>query len=408
MISTILFNTSLRYSFFPTVCWLWLIVGISNIDSAAAQGYPILQQNAANIQPVDIAQKNSQYQDIRAARISVEIQLPDLETKIRQSESRIRDFREKHQVVDLTVEAEKSVKTINSLNQEITTASAGLAAEKSRIAKIQALLGAKVTGKSLVNLQRSGLAETLVTEYFKADFQRVALEQQINALVYVSTAYRDRANRLPQLEQAQRELNRQREGLSTTYKTLRTRLDQLRISEVESQSKDPKTIRTFLEKQLADAETLVRASESRIRDFREKHQVVNLAAEALASIDSINRLNQEITDHSGQLAATKYRIGKIQTLLGTKTIGKNLLSLQKSAWQKAVVEDYINADFQRATLEQKINAAVYVSTAYRDRANRFPQLMQAQQELERQLEVNLATYKSLRAKLDQLLTAKIV
>jgi uncharacterized protein involved in exopolysaccharide biosynthesis len=407
MISTAPFNTGLKYYFPPAVYLLWLVMGINNVDSASAHSHLISQQNAVNVQPVTFAQKNSQYQDIQAARISIEIQLPDLETNIRQSESRIRDFSEKHQVVDLTVEAEKSVKTINNLNEEITTASAQLASEKSRVAKIQAILGTNVIGRSLVDLQRSGLAEKLVTEYFKADFQRVALEQQINALVYVSTAYRNRANRLPQLEQAQRELNRQREGLLTTYKTLRMKLDQLRIVEVESQFKDPKAMKSFLEKQLADSEIKVRASESRIRDFREKHQVVNLATEAIESVTTINRLNREITNDSAQLAAVKYRIDKIQTLLGTKTIGKNLLRLQKSTWQKSLVEDYINADFQQENLMQKINAAVYVSTAYRDRANRLPQLMQAQQELNRQLEVNLATSKSLRAKLDQLLTAKV-
>jgi uncharacterized protein involved in exopolysaccharide biosynthesis len=111
-----------------------------------------------------------------------------------------------------------------------TTASAQLASEKSRIAKIQVILGTKVIGRSLVDLQKSGLAETLVTEYFKADFQRGALEQQINALVYVSTAYRDRANRFPQLMQAQQELERQLEVNLAIYKSLRTKLDQLLAS----------------------------------------------------------------------------------------------------------------------------------------------------------------------------------
>jgi uncharacterized protein involved in exopolysaccharide biosynthesis len=223
-------NAGLKYCFSPAVYLLGLIAGISNIDLAAAQNHPISQRDVVNIQRVTLAQKSSQPQDIRATRISVETQLPDLEAKIRQAEIRIRDFREKNQVVDLTVEAEKSVKTVNNLNQEITTASAQLAAEKSRIAKIQVILGTKVIGRSLVDLQKSGLAETLVTEYFKADFQRGALEQQINALVYVSTAYRDRANRFPQLMQAQQELERQLEVNLAIYKSLRTKLDQLLAS----------------------------------------------------------------------------------------------------------------------------------------------------------------------------------
>ncbi len=82
--------------------------------------------------------------------------------------------------------------------------------------------------------------------------------------------------------------------------------------------------------------------------------------------------------------------------------------LKRSCLAEKLVIEYFKADFQRVALEQQINALVYVSTAYRDQANRLPQLMQAQQELDRQLKVNLATSKSLRAKLDQLLTAKIL
>jgi polysaccharide biosynthesis transport protein len=244
----------------------------------------------------------NQRKDSQAARIFVEKQLPDLEAKVRESESRIRDFREKHQVVDLASEAARSVETINNLNREITTASSQLAAEKSRIAEMQKLLGNNVqsvvqsalvseapglkdalatlqdarkklalertrfsdTNPSvidlaqkvkaldddlrlryretlskkninirgdLVDLQPSGLQAAMVTDYTKAETQRVALEQQINALVYVSTAYRDRASRLPQLEQAQRELNRQLEVSLTTYRTLRAKLEEFRIAE---------------------------------------------------------------------------------------------------------------------------------------------------------------------------------
>jgi uncharacterized protein involved in exopolysaccharide biosynthesis len=400
MISTALFQVSLK-RFFPITCLLWITAGVIGIDTVSGQDVP-------SIAPVTISQKLPQSQNSAKERTLIEKQVVELESIIRKNESKIRDFREKYQVVDLATEAESSVKIINSINQEITNTSAELAAEKSRITKMQNILGANVIDRSLVDLQKSGLPEKLVTDYIKADFQRVALEQRINALVYVATAYRDRANRLPQLEQTQGELTRRREVNLTTYKSLHTKLDQLRIGELESQLKEPKALRVALEKQLTDVETKLKASETRIKDFRAKHQVVNLATEAVNSVNTINRLNQEITDYSAQLAATKYRIGKIQTLLGTKIIGKNLLSLQKSAWQKAVVEDYLNADAQRDTLEQKINAAVYTASAYRDRANRLPQLMQAQQELDRQLELNLATYKSLRAKLDQLLTAKTV
>jgi polysaccharide biosynthesis transport protein len=276
------------------------VLDFSYQDTDAIRAARVLQMVFDLYQQKDL---ENQRKDSQAARIFVEKQLPDLETKVRESESRIRDFREKHQVVDLTSEAARSVETINNLNREITTASAQLAAEKSRIAKMQTLLGRDVSSvvqntlvsespgikdaigalqesrkrlalertrfsdinpsvidlqqkvqaleldlrdrfnKALSNrnpniktgeytdLQKSGLQEGMVADFTRAETQRVALEQQINALVYVSTAYRDRANRLPQLEQAQRELNRQLEVSLTTYRTLRAKLEEFRIAE---------------------------------------------------------------------------------------------------------------------------------------------------------------------------------
>jgi polysaccharide biosynthesis transport protein len=273
------------------------VLDFSYQDTDATRAARVLQMVFDLYQQKDL---ENQRKDSQAARIFVEKQLPDLETKVRESESRIRDFREKHQVVDLASEAIRSVETINNLNREITTASAQLAAEKSRINEMKKLLGdnvqsvvqsalvsespglrdgiaalldarkklalertrfteenasvkdlsskvkvletdlngryaATLAGKNikgqLTDLQPTGLQTAMVADYTKAETQRVALEQQINALVYVSTAYRDRANRLPQLEQAQRELNRQLEVSLTTYKTLRAKLEEFRIAE---------------------------------------------------------------------------------------------------------------------------------------------------------------------------------
>jgi polysaccharide biosynthesis transport protein len=281
------------------------VLDFSYQDTDAVRAAKVLQMVFDLYQQKDL---ENQRKDSQAARIFVEKQLPDLETKVRESESRIRDFREKHQVVDLASEAARSVETINNLNREITTASAQLAAEKSRINEMKKLLGENVQSVvqnslvteapalrealaslqdarkklvlertrfnenhpsvidlaqkvqvldndlrarynsgalskknqqirgELIDLQGSGLQNSplqvnMVADYTKAETQRVALEQQINALVYVSTAYRDRANRLPQLEQAQRELNRQLEVSLTTYKTLRAKLEEFRIAE---------------------------------------------------------------------------------------------------------------------------------------------------------------------------------
>jgi polysaccharide biosynthesis transport protein len=273
------------------------ILDFSYQDTDAVRASKVLNKIFELYQNRDL---ESQRKDSQAARIFVEKQLPDIETKVKEVEGKVREFREKHQVVDLTAEATKSVETINNLNKEITTATAQLEAEKSKITKMQALLGSNVqnvvqtavisetpglkdaitslqevqkklalertrfqednpiildlrekekaltntlqqryrdtlVGKNvkggLTDQKAGGVQEGMVTDYAKAETQRVALEQQIKALLYVSSAYRDRANRLPQLEQAQQELKRQLDVSLTTYKTLRAKLEEFKIAE---------------------------------------------------------------------------------------------------------------------------------------------------------------------------------
>jgi polysaccharide biosynthesis transport protein len=273
------------------------ILDFSYQDTDAVRASKVLGKIFEIYQARDL---EAQRKDSQAARIFVEKQLPDIETKVKETEGKVREFREKHQVVDLTAEAVKSVETINNLNKDITTATAQLEAEKSKITKLQALLGsnpqnaiqtavisetpglkdaiaslqevqkklalertrfqednpiildlrdkekalttalqqrysATLRGKNvqggLTDQKAGGVQEGLVTDYAKSETNRVALEQQIKALLYVSSAYRDRANRLPQLEQAQQELKRQLDVSLTTYKTLRAKLEEFKIAE---------------------------------------------------------------------------------------------------------------------------------------------------------------------------------
>jgi polysaccharide biosynthesis transport protein len=283
---------------------------VTNIKSTDVLDFSFQDTNAERaksvLDRVFLLYKNqdleSQRQDSKAAKDFVAKQLPELEAKVRAAEGNIRTFREQNQVVDLAAEATKSVETINTLNQQITTATAQLAAEKSKIAKMQAILGpttqatiqraivsespslkeakasllkvqeqiakegtrfteenevirdlrskeaalkenlnqrlkevlgttAAVDNRVVSDLQTSGIQSTMISDYAKSEAQKVALEQQISALLYVSSAYRERANRLPQLEQAQRELSRQLELSLTTFKTLSAKLEEFKIAE---------------------------------------------------------------------------------------------------------------------------------------------------------------------------------
>jgi polysaccharide biosynthesis transport protein len=252
----------------------------------------------------------SQRRDSKAAREFVEKQLPDIENKVKGSESVIRKFREDNGIVDLPAEATKTVEAINLLRREITTAQAQLAAEESRIKQMKSLLGpdlqstvqtalisedpgvkeaitalqevqkkialertrfttvnpvmqdlmdkekvllssiqqrrqnnivaraqatqgkqANVSSKDVVEIQKNGIQESLITDYTKAEAQKVGLEQQIAALMKVYSAYVGRSNQLPKLEELQRGLSRQLETSLTTFKTLKAKLEEFRIAE---------------------------------------------------------------------------------------------------------------------------------------------------------------------------------
>jgi uncharacterized protein involved in exopolysaccharide biosynthesis len=414
-----------------------------------------------------------QCQDFRPLQILVEKQLLDLAIMTRKSENKIREFKENHQVVDLTTEVTLSAEIRNNLNQEITTTSTQLAAQKSRIARMQDILGNKVAGKSWSDLQKAGLQESMIADYLKADSQKVFLEQKINALLYISKAYADRAKLFPELEKDQQELNRQLAVSSSNYKTLLVKLNELQTVELENQFRGSPQIRKALEKQLSDLETQTNKLASKIREFKGKNQVANLATEASRSVEIINNLNQEITTAAAQLAAAKSRIAKMQMLFGSnleRTVQTVLLSetpgiqdtiivlekaqkdlalertrlgdqhpvviaiqqkvklstnklrrlysqalskrnpttkadivkLTQSGIHQSMVADYIKTDIQRKALEQKINAVLHISSAYRDRAKLLPQLEQAQLELNRQWEESSTTYKELRLKFKDL------
>jgi polysaccharide biosynthesis transport protein len=87
-------------------------------------------------------QKN-QRREAEAARNFVSQELPKIETEVERAEKDLRLFKEKNSVVDLPTEATKSVETITTLNKEITSASAQLAAETSRLEGLKTLFGGR-------------------------------------------------------------------------------------------------------------------------------------------------------------------------------------------------------------------------------------------------------------------------
>jgi polysaccharide biosynthesis transport protein len=87
-------------------------------------------------------QKN-QRREAEAARNFVRKELPRIEGEVKSSENELRLFKEKYEIVDLPTESVKAVETITNLNKEITSASAQLAAETSRLEGLKNLFGGK-------------------------------------------------------------------------------------------------------------------------------------------------------------------------------------------------------------------------------------------------------------------------
>ncbi len=108
-------------------------------------------------------QKN-QRQEAEAARVFVGKELPKMENEVKLAESAIRDFKEKNQVIDLATESAKAVETITSLNREITSASAQLASETSRLEGLKNLFGgqdAQATIQSGLVSESPGLQKSI-------------------------------------------------------------------------------------------------------------------------------------------------------------------------------------------------------------------------------------------------------
>jgi polysaccharide biosynthesis transport protein len=108
-------------------------------------------------------QKN-QRREAEAARNFVSQELPKIESEVQKAESELRKFKEQFSVVDLPTESVKSVEAMTILNKEITSASAQLAAETSRLEGLKNLFGgrdAQATIQSGLVSESPGLQKSL-------------------------------------------------------------------------------------------------------------------------------------------------------------------------------------------------------------------------------------------------------
>jgi polysaccharide biosynthesis transport protein len=108
--------------------------------------------------------QRNQRLEAEAARLFVSKELPKIEGEVKTAENDLRLFKEQYNVVDLPTESVKAVETITSLNKEITSASAQLAAETSRLEGLKSLFGgrdAQTTIQSGLVSESPGLQKSL-------------------------------------------------------------------------------------------------------------------------------------------------------------------------------------------------------------------------------------------------------
>jgi polysaccharide biosynthesis transport protein len=81
------------------------------------------------------------------------------------------------------------------------------------------------------NLQLGQLRQGLIADITRAEAERSGLEKQIVTLTNQWSAYKQRANFLPKLEQTQRELERKLKAAQGSYETLLSKLQEINIAE---------------------------------------------------------------------------------------------------------------------------------------------------------------------------------
>ncbi len=81
------------------------------------------------------------------------------------------------------------------------------------------------------NLQIGQLRQSLIADIVRVQAERIGLERQVTELSNMRTAYKERANILPRLEQNERELERQMKAAQMTYETLLSKLQEIKVAE---------------------------------------------------------------------------------------------------------------------------------------------------------------------------------
>ncbi len=233
--------------------------------------------------------------EAQAAREFIELQLPKVEKVTREAEYALRQFKDANQVIDLGAEANAAVQRIGEISRQLTAAESDLsglttqsinlqkslgmtsdmaflwgspsiqqtlgelqqveqkiATEKSRFRdQNPVIIDLNLKKASLKNLlqQRAGVEmvdrlqersqtlqtalpqQELINSFVKLETERLGLMTKIDTLNKAKDTFVQRTKILPQLEQQERELERRLKVAQSTYESLLSRLQAIRVTE---------------------------------------------------------------------------------------------------------------------------------------------------------------------------------
>ncbi|MBW4502121.1 MAG: polysaccharide biosynthesis tyrosine autokinase [Scytonema hyalinum WJT4-NPBG1] len=154
-------------------------------------------------------------------------------------------------------------------------------------------------------------------------------------------------------------------------KVVNTVIDKYIELNVRANQNEALTARQFIEMQLPKAEGSVRRAESELRQFKEKNKIIVLDQEANAAVDTISKLNNQISQAQAQLDDVKGRLEQLRReaqinsqqgvvaseLSQAPGVQKVLAQLQEAESQLALERTRFQAGHPTVTnLEEKVTA----------------------------------------------------
>ncbi|WP_327331802.1 GNVR domain-containing protein, partial [Calothrix rhizosoleniae] len=143
-----------------------------------------------------------------------------------------------------TPETQQLLAQLNEAQSQLKVALTSLQPEhpkvlnlKDKVAVFQSLLKqqtGQVIGKNqpaLKNLQIGDLRQNLLQEFARTETDYLALEKKIDQLSQNLLAYKERAKKLPKLEQTQRQLERKLQASQASYESLLKKLKEVQLAE---------------------------------------------------------------------------------------------------------------------------------------------------------------------------------